>query len=60
MAVRIFSRRIELMRVVRVLDRADAKTAGRQVFDQLDQERRFAVILAAENVDAFHGYRGVN
>ena len=55
MAMRIFSRRIKLMGMVGVLDRANAKSARRQMLDQLDHQRRLAVILAAKDVDAFHG-----
>ena len=54
MTMRIFAWSIEIMSMMRVLDRADAKPARRQMLDQLDHERRLAVILATENVDAFH------
>jgi hypothetical protein len=45
MAVRVFAWRVEFMRVMGVLDRADAQAARRQILDQLDDKRRLPVVL---------------
>ena len=47
MTVRILTGRVQLVMMVRVLDRADLQAAPRKLLHQLDDESRLAMIFRA-------------
>lgn len=53
MPVRVLARRIQLVVVMRVLNRANAIAAGRQVLYQINDQRCFAAVLSTDDVNAF-------
>ena len=55
MEVRVFTRRVQLVTMVRVLDRAEAIAAPRQCLDQIDDQGGLAAVLTADDVKSFHG-----
>ena len=53
MPVRVLARRIELVMMMRMLDRTHAIAAGRQVPYQVHDQRRFAAVLSTDDMNAF-------
>lgn len=53
MLVRIFSRRIEFVMMVGVLDSAHMVAKRRQLSHQVNDQRGLAAVLSADNVDSF-------
>jgi hypothetical protein len=52
---RIFARRVQLVMVVRVLDRAHPEAKFLQMADQINDQGCLPLILATDNVQAVHG-----
>ena len=60
MPVRILARRVQLMMVMRVFDRADAVTASRQMLYQINDQRRFAAVLSSNDMNAFQSVLAIS
>ena len=56
MTVGILARRVQFMHVPGVLNRTDPDAAAAELLDQIDDERRLAVILPPDDVDTIHAW----
>ena len=59
MQMRVLSRRIEFMMVMRVFDRPHTQSLIAQVSDQFTQERRLSVIFTTDEMNTSHRHRSL-
>ena len=52
MSVRILAGRVQLVVVMRVLNRTNSVTAGGQLLDEINDQRRLAAVLSTNDVNA--------